>query len=50
MTYKTLFTNDADQVVYACISDDGKSYSSCTENHPPFQAWLAEGNEPLPAE
>ena len=26
------------------------SQESCTADHPPFVAWLAEGNEPLPAD
>ena len=50
MIYKILTTNDANQVIYACISDDGKCYTTCTDDYQPFQAWLAEGNEPLPAD
>jgi len=23
---------------------------TCSADHPPFQEWLAEGNEPLPAD
>jgi hypothetical protein len=36
--------------IYARIDDDGKCRLTCTEDHPPFQEWLAEGNEPLPAD
>ena len=28
---------------------DGRQ-QSCTEDHPPFQAWIAAGNTPLPAD
>ena len=36
--------------IYARIDDDGVIRLSCTEEHPPFQEWLAEGNTPLPAD
>ena len=29
---------------------DEKTQESITSDHPDFQAWLAEGNEPLPAD
>ena len=35
---------------YWIIESDGTITSSCTENDPSFQEWLAEGNEPLPAD
>ena len=50
MTYKKLGTTISETVIYAKIDDDGVSRSSCSENNPEFQAWLAEGNEPLPAD
>ena len=50
MIYKILHTNIDGQTIYARIDDDGVIRSSCTADHPPFQEWLAEGNEPLPAD
>jgi len=51
MNYKKLpkIISDHPQI-YVCIDDDGVIRSSCTADHPPFQEWLAEGNEPLPAD
>ena len=51
MIYKMLpkLTPDARQI-YARIDDDGLCRLTCTEDHPPFQEWLAEGNEVLPAD
>ncbi len=51
MNYKKLpkIISDHPQI-YARIDDDGVIRSSCTEQHPPFQEWLAEGNTPLPAD
>lgn len=51
MNYKKLpkITPNRPQI-YARIDDDGVIRSSCTEQHPPFQEWLAEGNTPLPAD
>jgi hypothetical protein len=34
--------------IYWRQHEDG-SQESCTADHPPFQAWLSEGNTPLPA-
>ena len=34
--------------IYARIDDDGLCRLTCTEEYPEFQAWLAEGNTPLP--
>tara|TARA_R110000765_G_scaffold400976_1_gene496232 strand:+ start:1035 stop:1190 length:156 start_codon:yes stop_codon:yes gene_type:complete len=32
------------------LIEDGKIKSSCLESDPEYQEWLAEGNEPLPAD
>ena len=51
MNYKRLPTRvPGEPTIYARIDDDGKCRLTCTEDHPPFQEWLAEGNEPLPAD
>ena len=50
MTYKILTTNEDGVTIYARIDDDGKCRLTCTADYPEFQAWLAEGNEPLPAD
>ena len=36
--------------VYARIDDDGLIRVTCVAENPEFQAWLAEGNEPLPVD
>jgi hypothetical protein len=41
---------ESEPQVYACIDDDGLCRLTCIAEYPPFQAWLAEGNEPLPAD
>jgi hypothetical protein len=48
MIYKMLPRQEGEQQIYARIDDDGLCRLTCTEDHPPFQEWLAEGNEPLP--
>ena len=50
MIYKLLTTNEDGVKIYARIDEDGLCRVTCTENNPDFQAWLAEGNTPLPAE
>ena len=42
--------NPANPQIYARIDDDGLFRITCTEDYPEFQEWLAEGNEPLPAD
>ena len=49
MIYKMLPKRNAEsEQIYARIDDDGLCRLTCTEDHPPFQEWVAEGNEPLP--
>ena len=50
MIYKIFTTNEDGQVIYARIDDDGNCRLTCTDQYPEFKAWLAEGNEPLPAD
>lgn len=50
MIYKTLFQNDEGKMVYARVDEDGLCRFSCGEDNPEFQAWIAEGNTPLPAD
>ena len=50
MIYKMLFAVEGEQQIYARIDDDGLCRLTCTADYPEFQGWLAEGNEPLPAD
>jgi hypothetical protein len=50
MIYKLLPLNDDGVQIYARIDDDGLCRLTCTEDYPEFKAWLAEGNEVLPAD
>ena len=51
MNYKKLSkAHPDDPQIYARIDDDGKCRLTCTANYLPFQEWIAEGNEPLPAD
>lgn len=50
MTYKLLHKTLEGVQIYARIDDDGLCRLTCTEDYPEFQAWLAEGNQPLPAD
>jgi hypothetical protein len=51
MIYKMLTkSNPNDPQIYARIDDDGVCRLTCTEDHPPFRAWLAQGNQPEPAD
>jgi hypothetical protein len=50
MIFKMLPAVEGEQQIYARIDDDGLCRLTCTEDHPPFQEWVAEGNEPEPAD
>ena len=36
--------------IYARVDDDNKIRVTCVESHPELQDWIAEGNEPEPAD
>ena len=48
MIYKMLPLTEGELQIFARIDDDGKYRLTCNENHPEFQAWLAEGNNEWP--
>jgi hypothetical protein len=51
MNYQALPKRNADDSqIYARIDDDGLCRFTCTAENPEYLAWLAEGNEPLPAD
>jgi hypothetical protein len=50
MIYKMLPKVEGEQQIYARIDDDGKCRVTCSEDNPDYLKWVAEGNEPLPAE
>jgi len=50
MIFKMLPLIDGQPQIYARIDDDGLCRLTCTEDYPEFKTWLAEGNEPLPAD
>lgn len=51
MNYKKLSkVYPEDHQIYARIDDDEVIRVTCTADHPEFQAWLAKGNTPLPAD
>jgi len=50
MNYKMLPLNDDGIQIYARVDDDGLIRVTCIAENPDFQAWLAEGKEPLPAD
>ena len=46
-TYNLIYTNpETGEQVYEAVSDDGKSYSSCSEENKEFKEWVAAGNTP----
>jgi hypothetical protein len=50
MIYKLFPLAEGEQQILARIDDDGKCRLTCTEQHPDYLAWLAEGNQPEAAE
>jgi len=50
MIYKYLPTIQGEPRIFARIDDDNICRVTCSEDNPEFQAWLAEGNTPLPAD
>jgi hypothetical protein len=50
MIYKYLTALNGEQPILARFDDDGKCRLTCTEQHPEYLAWLAEGNVPTPAD
>jgi hypothetical protein len=50
MIYKFLPSVEGEPQVYARIDDDGKCRLTCIAENAEFQAWLAEGNTPQPAD
>ena len=45
LRYEYLRTNENNKKIYAVISSDGNSYSSCSEDNEEFKKWIAEGGE-----
>ena len=50
MIFKCLPAVEGEQQIYARIDDDGLCRMTCIAENPEFQAWIAEGNTPLPAD
>ena len=50
MIYKLLFKNENNIQILARIDDDGVCRLTCSEFDQAYLAWVAEGNEPLPAD
>ena len=50
MNYKILKTDSKGATIYERVDDDGLVRLTCTAENPDFQAWLAEGNTPQPAD
>ena len=50
MIYKIINSEATSRQIYGRVDDDGKIRLTCNANYPPFKEWLAEGNEPEPAD
>jgi len=50
MIFKMLPAIEGEPQIYARIDDDGKCRLTCTADYAEYLEWLAEGNEPLPAD
>ena len=50
MIYKMLPAVEGQEQILARIDDDGLCRLTCTEQHPEYLAWLAEGNFPFAAD
>ena len=50
MIYKYLLTIESEQRILARIDDDNVCRLTCTEYDEAYLKWLAEGNQPLPAD
>jgi hypothetical protein len=50
MIYKIHSTDINGNTIYARIDEDGLIRLTCSAEYPEFQDWIAEGNEPLPAD
>jgi len=45
LRYEYIETNEDNKKIYAVISSDGNSYSSCSEDNEEFKEWAAiDGN------
>jgi len=43
LRYEYIETNEVNKKIYAIISSDGNSYSSCSEDNEEFKKWIADG-------
>lgn len=50
MIYKIHSTDINGNTIYARVDEDGLIRLTCSAEYPEFQDWIAEGNEPLPAD
>jgi hypothetical protein len=50
MIFKMLPTVEGEPQIYARFDNDGLCRLTCTADYPEFVAWLAEGNQPTPAD
>jgi len=50
MIYKLLYKNIDGLQILARIEDDGKCRLTCSEEDQAYLKWLAEGNQPEPAD